>query len=203
MYSTERANSITSKDVSFLPAGIHENVELLSAKVETSIQGNTFLEIKFHKNGMGLTQTEWEPTKRSEDISDISLQDKCDKQFKRMLQILECFYTKEQLVFTGANFKEFAAWVVNMLNAADKSVKLKLKVVYNNKGYTTLPAYSTYTFIEKMDLEDGKTSKIIELTIDKFVRPVIADVEKPNTNFLQTQYMASTGLTNPSGLPFQ
>ena len=72
--------------------------------------------------------------------------------------------------------------VVNLLNAANKDILLKVKIVYNNKGYTTLPTYCKFTFIEPMNLPEGQKSKITELNIDLFVRPVVADKENKEEN---------------------
>ena len=51
-YSKERASKIETKDIKYIPVGIQENVKLKSAKVETSPNGNTFLEIVFEKDGV-------------------------------------------------------------------------------------------------------------------------------------------------------
>lgn len=176
MYSKERAQQITKNDVKFIPAGIHENVALKSARVDKSPNGNSFIEIVFEKDGATLTQTEWKPSKFG-DMTDEQVQKKEDTQFSRMMQILLCFYKDEELIFNGSTFEDFANHVVDYLNKADKSILLRVKIVYNDKGYTTLPAYAKYTFIEPMELPEGKTSAIAELKIDNFVKPVVADKE--------------------------
>ena len=176
MYSKERAVAIAKNDIRFIPVGINENVTLKSAKLDKSPNGNSYLEVVFEKDGATLSQTEWKPTK-FDTMSDEDLQKKVDTQFSRMMQILLCFYTDEQLIFNGTTFEAFAKEVVDYLNNADKTKLLKVKVVYNNKGYTTLPNYAKYTFIEPMTLEQDKKSAIVELSIDNFVKPVIADKE--------------------------
>lgn len=178
MYSKERAQQITKNDVRFISAGIHENVQLKSARLAESPTGNKFLEIVFEKDGATLTQTEWKPTK-FEDMDEAALQKKEDTQFSRMMQILLCFYKDEQLIFNGSTFEEFATEVVNYLNNADKSKLVRVKIVYNSKGYTTLPSYAKYTFIEPMTLPEGMTSAIVKLGIDNFEKPIVADVETP------------------------
>lgn len=178
MYSKERAQQITKNDVRFIPAGIHENVQLKSARLAESPTGNKFFEIVFEKDGATLTQTEWKPTK-FEGMDEAALQKKEDTQFSRMMQILLCFYKDEQLIFNGSTFEEFATEVVNYLNNADKSKLLRVKIVYNSKGYTTLPSYAKYTFIEPMTLPDSMTSAIVKLGIDNFEKPIVADVETP------------------------
>ena len=199
MYSKERAQQIVKNDVKFIPAGIHENVTLKSARVAESPTGLKFLEIVFEKNGATLTQTEWKPTK-FEGMDDSALQKKEDTQFSRMMQILLCWYSDEQLVFNGTSFEGFSQEVVNYLNNADKSKKLRVKIVYNDKGYTTLPSYARYTFIEPMVLPEGQTSSITELRIDNFTKPVVADTETPVANL--TSISTSSDNADPNGLPF-
>jgi len=204
MYSKERTYKIEKKDRNFIPAGINEDVQLKSAKVTKSPMGNTFLEITFEKNGAILTDTEYEPAMGTYTTTEAELQQKEDNQFSRMMQILLCFYKDEDLVFNGESFNDFANWVADKLNAADKSILLRVKCVFNNKGYITLPSYAKYTFIEPMKLPEGKNSIIVELGIDKFVRPVVEDKEETVTN-ISSDYATDT-LKDPmsanSELPF-
>lgn len=206
MYSSERANKIESNDIKLLGAGIHENVSFVAARTEKTPNGNSFLELKFEKNGAVLTHTEWEPTAFN-GMSDADLQLKQDKQFKRLLQVLKCFYKPEMLVFNGSNFTEFANWVVNLLNNADKSILLRIKAIYNNKGYITLPAYAKYTFIEPMILPEGETSVVVQLNVDNFEKVIVADKEESvNTdNVITSGTMGASTVINgelSSGLPF-
>lgn len=180
IFSTELANKIeTVSGSKYLEAGIHDNVKLVSARTAVSMNGNNFLEIKFEKDGKELTHTEWEPRSAEEN------QAKATNQVSRLMQILKCFYPAEALIFHSAVYKEFITWVANLLNSADKTKLCKVKVVYNNKGYTTLPNYAKFTFIEPMLLPEGQESKITELGIDVFTRPVIADKETTEVNPLE------------------
>ena len=203
MYSKERAVAIAKNDIRFIPVGINENVTLKSAKLDKSPNGNSYLEIVFEKDGATLSQTEWKPTK-FDTMSDEDLQKKVDTQFSRMMQILLCFYTDEQFIFNGTTFEAFAKEVVDYLNNADKTKLLKVKVVYNNKGYTTLPNYAKYTFIEPMTLEQDKKSAIVELSIDNFVKPVIADKEPVVTGVASSLSLNAMGAQTAvsSDLPF-
>lgn len=181
IYSTELANQIQESKNKYLEAGIHDNVKFVSARVDKSINGNIFIEFKFEKDEQTMTHTEWESTKKPME-SEEDFQNRANRQVKRILQILSCFYPKEALVFAGSSFNEFANWVVNLLNAANKDILLRVKIVYNNKGYTTLPNYCKFTFIEPMNLPEGQVSKITELNIDVFVRPITADKETTDIN---------------------
>ena len=198
IFSTELANKIETLNSSkYLEAGIHDNVTLVSARAATSVNGNKFLEIKFEKDGKELTHTEWEPTPNPS-LSNEDNQKKATNQVSRIMQILKCFYPKELLVFSGSSYQDFINWVVTLINSADKSKLLKVKIVYNNKGYTTLPNYAKFTFIEPMDLPEGETSKIAELGIDVFTRPVVADKEANEENPLDI----TTTTKNDNELPF-
>lgn len=209
MYSSERAKQIVKKDVAFLPAGIHDNVKLIAVRTDKSINGNNFIEFKFDKDGMGFTHTEYEPRKLDQDTEE-TYQDKCDKQFSRIEQILKCYYPDEKdREFSGENFTEFAKWVVEKLENAikEKDILTRVKVVYNDSGYTTLPRYAKYTFIEPMSTVNEGKSMIVKLGIDNFERPVKADPEVNNNNPLEvvtaevnTTVNASTG--ESSDLPF-
>lgn len=194
MYSKERASQVIKKDIKYIPAGIQENVALESARLAESPTGRSYIEIKFSKDGATMTRTEWEP-RRTETDTDETYQSKEDKQFSRVMQILLCFYKDEELVFNCSTFKEWAKEVVDYLNKADKTKLVRAKVVYDDRGYATLPQYAAYTFIEPMTVE---TSSIIELGIDRFTRPVIADVEKPADPLTVTNTTEEVG----SDLPF-
>lgn len=177
MYSKERAQQVAKNDIKYIPAGIQENVALKSARVATSPNGNVYLEIAFEKDGATLIQTEWKPTK-SPTMTDEDLQKREDNQFSRMMQILYCFFKDEELIFNASTFEGWAQEVADYLNRADKTKLLRVKVVFNQKGYTSLPTYAKYTFIEPMTV-DKENSAIVQLGIDNFTRPIVADKEKP------------------------
>lgn len=199
VFSTELAEKIeVNNGNKYLEAGIHDDVKLVSARAATSINSNKFLEIKFEKEGKELIHTEWEPTPNPT-VSAEENQKKATNQVSRIMQILKCFYPKEALTFSGESYSEFINWVVNLLNAADKSKLVRLKVVYNSKGYTTLPNYAKFMFIEPMNLPEGQSSKISILGIDTIVKPnIIADKETVETNPLESTNTTSSA----NDLPF-
>jgi len=202
MYSSERAKTIVKKDVAHLSAGIEDNVLLTAVRFDKSANGNMFIEFKFEKEGKTLTHTEWEPTKR-DDETEESFQNKCDNQFSRIEQIMKCYYPNpEDRQFVGENFTQFAQWVTNMLNKADLNTLLRVKIVYNNGGYTTLPKYAKYTFIEPMSLVNENKSVIVKLGIDQFEKPIVADLEKANPNPFNVESTMDSNNADPNGLPF-
>lgn len=197
IYSTDLANQVTltnnSNNTKYLEAGIHDNVKFTSVKTAVSPTGKNFIEFRFEKDGKELVHTEWEPKERAEDTEEQN-QNKATNQVTRINRILRCFYPKEVLNFTGSSYKEFTNWVVAMLNAANKDTLLKVKVVYNKDGYTTLPNYVKFAAIEPMNIpmgfyEEGKNESMIrEITgIDLFVKPVVSDKETIEVNPLEVK----------------
>lgn len=196
MFSTELANKIETVEASGrIPAGIIEDVVISEVRVETSKNGNVYIAFTFDKDGATASQTEWEPRKWP-DMDESRFQDACTKQVKHTLQILECYYPKEVLNFKGETFKEFANWVKALMDKADLSKKLRVKFVYKDNGYIELPKYCMYTFIEPMTVSK-EDSKIAELSIDQFTKPIVADKEVPVINPLDT-----TTETKIDDLPF-
>jgi hypothetical protein len=200
IYSTDLANQVTltnnSNNTKYLEAGIHDNVKFTSVKTAVSPTGKNFIEFRFEKDGKELVHTEWEPKERVEDTEEQN-QNKATNQVTRINRILRCFYPKEVLNFTGSSYKEFTNWVVAMLNAANKDTLLKVKVVYNKDGYTTLPSYVKFAAIEPMNIpmgfyeEDKNESMIREITgIDLFVKPVVSDKETVVVNPLEVKQEA-------------
>lgn len=202
IYSTDLANQVTlnnnSSNTKYLEAGIHDNVKFTSVKTAVSPTGKNFIEFRFEKDGKELVHTEWEPKERAEDTEEQN-QNKATNQVTRINRILRCFYPKEVLNFTGSSYKEFTNWVVAMLNAANKDTLLKVKVVYNKDGYTTLPSYVKFAAIEPMNIpmgfyeEDKNESMIQEITgIDLFVKPVVSDKETVVVNPLEVKTEATS-----------
>lgn len=197
IYSTDLANQVTltnnSNNTKYLEAGIHDNVKFTSVKTAVSPTGKNFIEFRFEKDGKELVHTEWEPKERAEDTEEQN-QNKATNQVTRINRILRCFYPKEVLNFTGSSYKEFTNWVVAMLNAANKDTLLKVKVVYNKDGYTTLPSYVKFAAIEPMNIpmgfyEEGENESMIKEIkgIDLFVKPVVSDKETVVVNPLEVK----------------
>lgn len=167
----------TSKnDVKFLEAGIHENVKLVSARTEKTLNGSNFIEVTFVKDGASLKYTEYEPTNNGS-----YTQEQIDNRQRnvgiRLMEILKCFYTAEQLAFEG-DLNAIFIWATALLNNADKSKEVRLKVTYNDRGFATLPTYTKFTYIEPMTVTSNN-SRIVKLGIDRFERPSV-DTEESN-----------------------
>lgn len=203
-YSKKAAQEVSDFKSKYMPAGINENVTLDKVEVKVSPNGNKMFDITFvNEQGQTAIHTEWEPKMAPwmKDKSDLERNQA--RQYKKMLQILLCFYTDEQINFEGDDFMGFANYIAMMLNAADKTKKLRLKLVYNKDGYTTLPTAVDDAFIEPMALEDGASYKVQTNAKDVIVRPVTADKEVKNDNPFTTPEVATTAFENKTDdLPF-
>lgn len=200
MYSTKQAikSANTSK---YMSAGIKDNVKLAEVRVDKSPNGNDFIEITFSdEDGRTVTMTEWKNKINSWIKDETELQKNDDKQFGRILQILSCFYPDEALQVELDSFSSMINWVNTMLGSVIATNKLlRLKIVYNNSGYTTTSHNGI--FIEPMDVTQTEIEK---LPRDRFERPVVADQE-PSTDPLTVPTSTSTPEStseNNDNLPF-
>ena len=200
MYSTKQAikSANTSK---YMSAGIKDNVKLAEVRVDKSPNGNDFIEITFSdEDGRTVTMTEWKNKINSWIKDETDLQKNDDKQFGRILQILSCFYPDEALQVELDSFSSMINWVNTMLgNVIANNKPLRLKIVYNNSGYTTTSHNGI--FIEPMDVTQTEIEK---LPRDRFERPVVADQE-PSTDPLAVPTSTSTPEStseNNDNLPF-
>lgn len=184
-YSKEIAQNITDYKSNYIAAGIQENVRLDKVEVKTSPAGNKFFQITFKNNeDQILPHTEWEPKLGGFTKTQADLDRLMNRQYKRMLQILYCFYKDEQINFNGEKFEDFANYISTMLNGADKSIMLRVKVVYNKSGFTTLPSMVDDIFIEPMSIPKEE-SKIKINSNDVITRPIIPDKEEKKDNPLE------------------
>ena len=194
-YSKKAAQEVSDFKSKYMNAGINENVTLDKVEVKVSPNGNKMFDITFvNEQGQTAVHTEWEPKMAPWMKDKTDLERNQARQFKKMLQILLCFYKDEQINFEGEDFMSFANYIATMLNAADKTKKLRLKLVYNKDGYTTIPTTVDDTFIEPMDVTESN----IKITAkDVVVRPIIADKETKNDNPFTTMTAATTS-TEPT-----
>lgn len=196
-YSKKAAQEVSDFKSKYMNAGINEGVSIDKVEVKVSPNGNKMFDITFiNEQGQTAVHTEWEPKMAPwmKDKSDLERNQA--RQFKKMLQILLCYYMDEQINFEGEDFMSFANYIATMLNAADKTKKLRLKLVYNKDGYTTIPTAVDDTFIEPMDVTESK----IQITAkDIVVRPVIADKEVTvNNPFTTSTITAAPAFTEPT-----
>mgnify|MGYP006916046371 CR=1 FL=1 len=187
-----------------MPVGINENVTLKEVNVNKTENGRDFLEIIFeNEQGQTATITEWKNEKNMWIKTDEELQKRDDQQFGRILQIIYSYYPAEQVDFEGSSFNEMINWVKMTLNAVEnkKLYPLRLKVVYDKKGYTKVSSLGI--FVEPMSIEQ---SQIKLWKNDLLERPIQPDKEDdPLVAAAHEAQLLNTPVTETTGandLPF-
>lgn len=179
MYSTKTATTNNNEfNSSYMPVGINENVTLKEVNVNKTPNGRDFLEIIFENaDGQTATMTEWKNEKNIWIKTDEDLQQRDNQQFGRILQVVDAA-NGSHTDFEGSSFVEMINWVKAQLepatNPANMRQGMRLKVVYDKKGYTKVSSLGI--FVEPMSVEE---SQIKLWKNDLLGRPVQADVEKP------------------------
>ena len=198
MYSTKTATTNNNEfNDSYMPVGINDNVTLKEVNVNKSPQGKDYLEFVFQdEEGKTASFTEWKNEKNTWIKTDEDLQNRDNKQFGRILQIVKCF--KNDPEFEGSSFVEMINWVKTTLTTIgewDKTL-LRLKVIYDKKGYTTVSKNGIY--VEPMSIEE---SQIKLWKNDLLERPIVADNES-STDPLTQQSTPITEKNGADDLPF-
>ena len=136
MYSTKTATTNNQEFTSsYMPVGINENVTLKEVNVNKTPQGRDFLEIIFeNEQGQTATMTEWKNEKNMWIKTDEDLQNRDNQQFGRILHVIDAVKGGHN-DFEGSSFVEMINWVKSCLSDGD-NYGLRLKVVYDKKGYT-------------------------------------------------------------------
>lgn len=198
MYSTKTATTNNNEfNDSYMPVGINDNVTLKEVNVNKSPQGKDYLEFVFQdEEGKTASFTEWKNEKNTWIKTDEDLQNRDNKQFGRILQIVKCF--KNDPEFEGSSFVEMINWVKTTLTTIGEWDKtpLRLKVIYDKKGYTTVSKNGIY--VEPMSTEE---SQIKLWKNDLLERPIVADNES-STDPLTQQSTPVTEKNGADDLPF-
>ena len=201
MYSTKTATTNNNEfNSSYMPVGINENVTLKEVNVNKTENGRDFLEIVF-ENGQGqtATMTEWKNEKNMWIKTDEDLQKRDDQQFGRILQVIDAA-NGSHTDFEGSSFVEMINWVKAQLepatNPANMRQGMRLKVVYDKKGYTKVSSLGV--FVEPMSVTE---SQIKLWKNDLLERPVQADVE-PVADPLAPTSIPGTETIGADDLPF-
>lgn len=200
MYSTKTATTNVESQGIYMPVGINDNVTLANCEVLKSPQGRDYIKFEFvNENGQIAQMTEWKNEKNIWIKTDDDLQQRDNQQFGRILQILGSI--AENLPEVEFNsFAEMINWVASVAKQyIPLNKKLRLKVIYDNKGYTKVSNYGI--FVEPMTTTE---SQIKLLKRDLLERPIVADKEPATDPFgTSTDVPTSDNLsTGADDLPF-
>lgn len=197
MYSTKTATTSNEEFTSsYMPVGINENITLKEVNVNKTPQGRDFLEIVFeNENGQTATMTEWKNEKNMWIVTDEDLQRRDNQQFGRILQVIDAVKGGHN-DFEGSSFVEMINWVKSCLNDGDSN-SLRLKVVYDKKGFTKVSSLGI--FVEPMSVEQ---SQIKLWKNDLLERPIVADKEPAADPLSVTAAPVTETNTGADDLPF-
>jgi hypothetical protein len=168
----------------FIDFGIHDNVMLTDIVIEKSPTGKDYLAFTFtSEDGKQLTKTEWKPAIKDDQGHDILLS-KIKNQVIRIKHIMKRYLSDEdtKVEYNYDNWVKYASAVKAKLDPVKGSAKMRIKAVYDDKGYVTLPRY--VPFIESMAIPKAD-SKLIILSSDKKERTT-GDVEVKTSNPFDT-----------------
>ena len=196
MYSTKTATTNNQEFTSsYMPVGINENITLKEVNVNKTPYGRDFLEIIFQNaDGQTATMTEWKNTIDGKIIkNDDELQHRDNQQFGRILQVIDAVKGGHN-DFEGSSFVEMINWVKSQFSDGENS-PVRLKVIYDNKGYTKVSSYGV--FVEPMSVEE---SQIKLWKKDLLERPIVADKEDDPLSAPSTAPVTET--TGADDLPF-
>lgn len=162
-YIVNKSVNSEARQRNFIDVGIHDNVKITNIELKLSPNNNWFLTITFEKDGKTLIHTEFEPKDRNGNI----LENKQLNQIKRLKHIATKFMPEEEFEFETPDFKSFCEQFIKRMKGKYENKLSRVKVVYANNNYTSLPSY--VPFIEPMDTPKEKTT--LEMTsIDKLTR---------------------------------
>jgi len=165
----------------FMNAGINENVQITSIKYEPMKQGSDKMVIAItftDPAGSTFVHKEFSPDfKQWEKLAKTVFQ-KDPKEFiksemnamgERLKHILEPFIPAEQLVLKAPNFKVLAEQYIALAGNHYQGIPLRIKLILNNKDYTTFPKRAISPFVELMK-EGVPTRLVLDPKYDRVVK---------------------------------
>lgn len=154
LYDNDKLEGREKSTKSWMDVGIKENCKLDRVESKQTDKGNKFIAFYFvNEAGEEVSKTEWEP------FEGKNKEQKAENQLQRIKHIITTYIPEENFDIKASSFEDMAEKVKEILGNSYKDVKVRLKVVYDSKGYTTLPSYTfnknkgKYAFIEKMSDE--------------------------------------------------
>ena len=180
-----------------MPVGINENITLKEVNVSKTPQGRDFLEIIFeNEQHQTATMTEWKNEKNMWIKTDEDLQNRDNQQFGRLLQIIDAV-NGSHTEFEGSSFAEMINWVKQQLEVVQLATPLRLKVVYDKKGFTKVSTLGI--FVEPMSVTE---SQIKLWKNDLLERPIVADTEPAADPLTGNSAPVTETSTGADDLPF-
>jgi len=170
---------LQKKNVSnrYMDVGIHENVELVSVEYKQT-EKTEYIAFYFEDEAKAkLSHTEWKIrqsvplTEMEPDAAALHLR-LVNDQIRRINSIVTTFTPEEKFRKVDTDtFADFCKSTIEVLGNSYKGVKVRIKVVYDRRNFTSLPRYTNYTWIERMTVPKEE-SEIKIFTNDKLTKSV-------------------------------
>lgn len=203
LYNIDNTLDTGTRKNTYIEAGIHDDLTLTEI-VYKPTDKSEFVAFYFEdKNGDKLSHTEW-PKTLNKPIDQLSDDDKekilglIKQQRKRIKQIVEAITGKE-LVIQANSFEEMGKAIVETTKEHFEKAKVRAKIVFDYRDYTSLSNNPDYKFIESMDIPKEE-SAIRILSNDKMTRSNQRNFEKKVDNPLEID--ANSSADNSDKLPF-
>lgn len=175
---------LQKKNVSnrYMDVGINENVELVSVEYKQT-EKTEFIAFYFENEEKAkLSHTEWKVRQTLQStITDFDAPTLylrlVNDQIRRINAIVTTFIPEEEFRKVKADtFKEFCESTIAILGDSYKDVKVRIKVVYDKRNFTSLPKYTNYTWIERMTIPKEE-SEIKIFSNDRLTKSIPKRIE--------------------------
>lgn len=171
------------------PAGIIENVVVSEVKFASMSEGrDPLLQIEFKEPGGGtLRWVVWDidpqrirdnhkPGEHKRDNKElgfvkgtpITADDRVRQEFanwnSKLKHLATKFVSPEEAEISASSYADFCRQYVNLMNKADLTTPLRMKVVLNGQNYASVPLYAPFVelmTVEKTALTIGRYDKIV------------------------------------------
>jgi hypothetical protein len=175
---------LQKKNVSnrYMDVGINENVKMTSVEYKQT-EKTEFLAFYFENEDKAkLSHTEWK-IRQSVPLAQMDTEAAAlylklmNEQIRRINAIVTTFISPEKFrKIEGETFEEFAKATIAALGTSFENVKVRIKVVYDKRNFTSLPKYTNYTWIEPMTVSK-ENSEIKIFTSDKLTKVMPKKIE--------------------------
>lgn len=194
-FNTGIAKELTkSNEQKYFTSGIMENVYLKTVELKETPTGIKYISFLFGKEGYkDFEYSQYVPNKGPNDIDDSNMINKMNNQIGRFDKLLKLYYPNDaDRLYETDDYIDYLKWLCDKFMSAKSdneqkgisSLLLRLKLVYDDKGYLTLPRYLKFDFVEPMGVAE---SKIALLSFDQLTKVIVADqeqkVEEPTESF--------------------
>jgi hypothetical protein len=148
----------------YFTVGIHENVTLKDVTLETASNGNPYIKFLFvGEGGEEVFHTEFGADPTRDDF-----QKKLKNFLIRIKHICTKFVPEAAVNINAPTLEAFATQLSAILKPNLPKTKVRLKLVFNNKNYPSVPMY--VPFIEAMAIPKTESKLKLDPNFDKLVK---------------------------------